>query len=161
MELSSGQLPRAAALAGVLTFVSGVSALGMSTPGILADPKDRPEAFELEEARGLQAEIVSQEEKLKERADSLARSLSETLTHKLNELGTLSGEVDRLQHIQATIQKALEPEYQQIYRTVLHQGDRKNTRQQWLFLALSSVIGLVLGFAVNWLSNPLYNSIFH
>lgn len=109
------------------------------------------EAFQLEKDRGIQYELQMQEATLREKTDSIAESLGERISRRIDDLERLSLQVDSTRRTRELIQREVDAEMQELNRKIYGMSARKDRRRQWGFVFLS----FVLGFVVNGLTAPV------
>ncbi len=133
-------------------LLTGIGALVLV--GILSDHATgiaSSEAFQLEEARGIQYQAQVHEAGLRDQTDSIAESLSERISKRIDDLERLSDEVGSTQRKRELIKTEVDAEMQALNREIYGISARKDRRRQWGFALLS----FVLGFVVNGLTGPV------
>ena len=135
----------------------GILALMLNLSMMLSGAGLESEAARLEKARGLRDDIRDHEAKLEDRTDSIAQSLAERITARISDLEALSGQIGSAERKRELIQTEVDAEMRALNQEIYGASERKARRQQWWFVALS----FILGFVVNWLSDPIRDFLLH
>jgi hypothetical protein len=130
-------------------YLCGMGALVLA--GYLSQSEfSSSEAARLEEARGLSEDVKRLEIAATEVSEPVINSLSEAISQRIIDLQRLYGEVDDVQRQNELIRGEVTSAVQSLMIDAVHVNSRRDLRRQWIFLLVS----FVLGFVVNWLSQP-------